>query len=80
MNFTQAHQQFIADLRRNPALPAPLLRVHTPAGLQEWKTAMRAFDAAQLELKIAKPADIQRRNTAVAVKPGAKIVRHAKYA
>lgn len=80
MNFTQVYQQFLAELRRNPALPAPRLRVHTPAGVRDWKTEMRAFDAAQLELKIAKPADIQLRNAAVTVKLGARIVRHARYA
>lgn len=79
MKFTDAKAHFMGQLRANPSGAAPRPRLDTPADLHEWKAEMRGFDAAQLELGLARPADVQARNAAIHARTGARIVRHARY-
>lgn len=80
MSLWPAYERLLAELRRDPHLPAPRLRDATPAGMREWKDAVRAFDAAQIALKIATRAQVQNRNSAVKVGHGVRIIRHEHYA
>ena len=81
MNYTEAKRHYLELLRRAPTTPAPQLRLATVRDLHEWKQEMRAYDAAQIELKLATPRDVQERNAATAIRGGrARIVRRAAYA
>jgi hypothetical protein len=81
VKFTEARAYYLAALRRNPETPAPKVRMATIAEFHDWKSEMRAYDAAQLDLHLATPEDIQKRNAAIRVPiGGGRIVQHASYA
>lgn len=81
MNYTEAKRHYLELLGRDRTTPAPPLRLTTVDDLHEWKQEMRAYDAAQIELKFATPREVQERNAATAVRRGgARIVRRAAYA
>ena len=81
VKFTDAKAHYVAALLRNPETPAPKVRMGTVAEFHEWKAEMRAYDAAQLELHLATPEEIQARNAAIRVPTGGgRIIQHASYA
>lgn len=81
MNYTEAKRHYLEVLGRDRTTPPPRLRVATVDELHKWKQEMRAYDAAQIELKIATAREVQERNAATTVRRGrARIVRRAAYA
>ena len=70
VTYTQAYQFYLTALRADPKTPAPALRTTTIDELHSWKSEMRGYDAAQIELGIVTAQDVQRRNSAVHVVRG----------
>jgi len=81
MTYTEAFRHFVEALRANPQTPPPPLRMETIEEFHAWKSEMRAFDAARIELKLATPREVQEENTALQLggKIG-RIVQHARFA
>lgn len=81
MTFAEALALFTAQLRANPAAPRPPLVTDTVDQFREWKMLQRAFDQAQLDLKLVTPAEMQRINSAVQVDHSTahRVVRYPRY-
>ncbi|MDP3072629.1 MAG: hypothetical protein Q8N18_20210 [Opitutaceae bacterium] len=80
MTYTEAYRHFLVVLRDDPRMPPPPLRMDTTDEFHTWKSEMRAFDAARIELKLATPREIQAENSAVGVNAGPwRIVEHARF-
>jgi hypothetical protein len=80
MTYTEALRHYLAALRENPKTPSPAFRTERDDDFHAWKSEMRAFDAARLELKLATPEEIRAENSAVGVNGGPwRIVKHAEY-
>jgi hypothetical protein len=80
MTYTEAHRHFLTALRADPKTPAPTLCMRTIEDLHTWKSEMRAYDAARIELGIVTAQQVQERNAAVRVTPGQyRIIRHADF-
>ena len=81
MKYTEAKRHYLDVLGRDRTAPAPRLRLDSVHDFHEWKQEMRAYDAAQIELKLATPREVQERNAATTIRRGrARIVRRAAYA
>ena len=81
VNYTEAKRYYLDLLGRDPAALGPQLHLDADGTAREWKTATRAYDAAQIELKILTPREVQEHNAATAIRRGrARIVRRAAYA
>ena len=81
MTYTEAYRHFLAALRENPKTPPPALRMETTDEFHAWKSEMRAYDAARIELKLATPREIQEENSAVRLEGRTgRIIQHARYA
>lgn len=81
VNYTAAKSHYLAALGKDPKMTAPKLRMGTVSDFHEWKQEMRAYDAAQIELKLVTPRQVQERNAAVNIRQGrGRIVRHAVHA
>ncbi len=65
MSLKQYLARFEAELRRNPALPAPDACPRTVEELHDWKNQTRAYDAARLALNIVTPREVQRENSCI---------------
>ncbi|MGH7943879.1 MAG: hypothetical protein ACREH8_20070 [Opitutaceae bacterium] len=80
MNYTEAYRFYLAALQKKPKTPPPQLRMETTDEFHAWKSEMRGYDAARIELQLATPHEIQAENAAVQLKGRtARIVQHARY-
>lgn len=57
--------KFLAALRKNPRAARPTLpnAPLTAAKVRRYKERLRAYDAARIELNLAKPAEVQQENS-----------------
>jgi hypothetical protein len=82
MPLSRDKARYRLQLQKNPQQAAPALSTKrlTVARLHRYKDALRAFDAARLELKLASPAKIQRENSAVGTALHSRILRFSQHA
>ena len=82
MPMEQDMTRYTRLLRENPLRAAPALpkTALTAAKLHRYKEQLRAFDAARLALKLAKPSQVQRENSAVRPALRPRILQFSQHA
>lgn len=81
MTFAEALALFTAQLRANPTAHRPAFLFETVEQMRESKMFQRAFDQAQLDLKLVTPSEMQRINSAVQVDHSTahRVIRYEQY-
>jgi len=82
MTLSREKAKYRLLLQNNPDQTPPVLpsKNLTVAGLHRYKAALRAYDAARLDLKLASPAQIQKENSGVgAASQRRRILRFSRH-